>query len=67
VLAVLPGTEERIQALLAQRGYDFYAPTRLTRRLIELERREYENAIATVVAKMIIRNPTARAAIDQAG
>ena len=62
---VQPRTEGIIERELAERGHGFFGPTRISEALIKMADRGYENEVATVVAKIILRNPKNRVALDK--
>ena len=53
----LPNVEEVIEKQLAEQGHEFYGPRRIFEWLLKMADRGYENEVATVVAKIIWRNP----------
>lgn len=53
---VRPGTEDVLRAKLARGAHGFLGPSRIVESLLSLSGRDYENDVATVVAKLICRN-----------
>lgn len=49
------GAEKRIEKLMAKNRWEFYGPSRLKSALLELRDSKYENSIASVTAKILLR------------